>query len=114
MASKQEFVSYVADQISGAGKITCRKMFGEYGVYCDGKLIGLICDNQFFVKITEAGKRLSPEPEKAPPYEGAKPYYLIEDVDDREAAAAFVAATCAELPPPKEKPKKSGREKHGI
>ena len=55
MSSSQEFVQYVADQISEAGLITFRKMFGEYGMYCDGKIFALICDDQFFVKITQKG-----------------------------------------------------------
>lgn len=55
MASRQEFVQYSTDQLSGAGTITYRKMFGEYGIYCDGKFFALICNDQLFVKITEAG-----------------------------------------------------------
>ena len=56
MASTVEFVEYVCDQISGAGSITYKKMFGEYGIYCNEKIIGLICDNQFFVKKTKIGE----------------------------------------------------------
>ena len=26
------------------------KLFEEYGIYCDSKVIGIICCNQFFVK----------------------------------------------------------------
>ena len=106
MASNLEYVEYVCDQISGAGCITYRKMFGEYGVYCDGKVIGVICDNQFFVKKTQAGLTLIPDCEEAAPYTGAKPHLLIENVDDRELMAEFIAATCKELPMPKPKKKK--------
>ena len=107
MASNQEFVQYIADQLSEAGQVTYRKMFGEYGMYLDGKIFALICDNQLFVKITEAGRKLRPELEEAPPYEGAKNYLLVEDIDDKEALVEFVRATCAELPAPKpKKPKK--------
>ena len=42
MASKPEFVEYIADQLSDAGSITYRKMFGEYGLYCDGKIFALM------------------------------------------------------------------------
>lgn len=108
MASSEEFVKYAADQMCGAGEITYRKMFGEYGLYCNGKLFALICDNQLFVKFTEVGGRIWPDLEQAPPYEGAKPYFLVEDVDNGERLTKFVTATCAELPPPK--PKK-GRKK---
>lgn len=36
MASHQDFVDYVAEQLRAAGMIRSRKMFGEYGLYCDG------------------------------------------------------------------------------
>lgn len=110
MASNPEYVQYIADQLSGAGEITYRKMFGEYGMYLDGKIFALICDNQLFVKITGAGRKMRPDLPEEPPYEGAKNYLLVEDIDDREALVEFVTATCAELPAPKpKKPKK--REK---
>ena len=107
MASRPEFVQYAADQMSGAGEITYRKMFGDYGVYCDGKFFALICDDQLFIKITEAGKKLAPEFTLAPPYEEAKPHFLIENIDDREFLTEFVAETCRELPMPKEKKRKA-------
>lgn len=108
MASRPEFVQYIADQLEEAGTITYRKMFGEYGIYCDNKIFALICENQFFVKITEAGRNLSPELDEVSPYKGAKPYFLIEDIDNKEFLVSFVRETCKELPMPKaKKPKKS-------
>lgn len=107
MASKLEFVEYVCEQLGGAGEITYKKMFGEYGVYCDGKIVGLVCDDQFFVKKTQAGEAILPGCPEASPYEGAKAHLLIESVDDRELMARFISATCAELPAPKPKKKKT-------
>lgn len=106
MASRPEYAEYVADQMRDAGNITYRKMFGEYGVYCDGKIFALICDDQLYLKITEAGRAVCPDLEEAPPYEGAKPYFLIEEVDDREFLTRLVAETCRELPEPKPKKRK--------
>lgn len=106
MASSLEFVQYAAEQLSGAGHITYRKMFGEYGVYCDGKIFALICDDQLFIKKTEAGRKLCPGLEEAPPYEGAKPYLLVDDIDDKARMTELVIATCSELPVPKPKKKK--------
>ena len=60
MASKIEFVEFIAEQLRQAGTITYRKMFGEYGVYCNGKIFAVICDNQLFIKITEAGRKVCP------------------------------------------------------
>ncbi|MDE7245634.1 MAG: TfoX/Sxy family protein, partial [Oscillospiraceae bacterium] len=90
MASKPEFVQFIAEQLRDAGNITYRKMFGEYGIYCGGKIFGLICDSQLFVKITEAGRQFAPDLETAPPYDGAKPYFLIADVDNREFLTEFI------------------------
>ena len=106
MASRPELIKYIADQLSDAGSITYRKMFGDYGMYLNGKLFALICDDQLFIKITEAGKRLAPDMKTTPPYEGAKPYFLFEDIDNREFLLEFVLATCKELPMPKPKKKK--------
>ena len=111
MSSKPEFVEYVADQLAEAGQITYRKMFGEYGLYCDGKIFALICDNQLFIKITEAGRQLAPDLETVPPYEGAIPYFLFDDLDNRIFLTEFAAATCAELPMPE--PKKARSKKRG-
>lgn len=105
MASKLEFVEYVAEQCRGAGDIAFRKMFGEYGLYCGGKIFALICDDQFFVKITNAGERFGLP--KKPPYNGAKDYFLVEDVDDAESLTELISATVAELPEPKPKTPKT-------
>lgn len=106
LASNLDFVEYVCDQIGGAGSIAYKKMFGEYGIYCDGKIVGVICDNQFFVKKTAAGEQLCPGCEEAAPYTGAKPHLVIDNVEDRELMARFIRATWSELPMPKPKKKK--------
>ena len=106
MASSADFVQYITDQCAGAGEIIVKKMFGDYGIYCDGKIFGLICDDCFFLKPTEAGKALLRSVELRPPYDGAKDYFLITDVDDRDYLATLVRVTCNALPEPKPKKKK--------
>jgi TfoX/Sxy family transcriptional regulator of competence genes len=102
VASDIRFVEYVCEQIRGAGRVSHRRMFGEFAVYCDGKVVALVCDNQFFLKPTAAGKALLERVKEAPPYPGAKPYYLIDSqLDDAEAAAAIVRVTAEALPMPK-------------
>ena len=107
MASNLDFVEYIADQCAGAGEITVRKMFGDYGIYCDGKIFGLICDDNFYVKPTKAGKAMLRSVDMRPPYDGAKEYFYIADVDDRDYLSSLVSETCKELPMPK--PKKKAR-----
>ena len=103
MASRLEFVEYVLEQLQGAGTITYRKMFGEYGIYCDGKFFATICNDQLFFKITEGGRKFWPELEEGIPYHGAKPHFLVE-----EKLAGLAQVTCQELPMPKPKKKKGG------
>ena len=107
MASDQDFVDFIVDQIRDAGAVRSRKMFGEYAVYCDDKVTALICDNQLFIKPTEAGREFIGEVVEAPPYPGAKLSFLIEDrLEDRDWLSELVRITAAELPKPKPKKKK--------
>ena len=107
MASNSDFVQYIADQCAGAGEIAVRKMMGDYCIYCDGILFGLICDNNLYLKVTEPGKVLLKEIILRPPYEGAKDYFYIMDVDDRDYLESLIKATLPALPKPKAK-KRSG------
>ena len=108
MASDPEFIDFLADQMAEAGEITCKKMFGEYALYCNGKVVALVCDNRLFVKPTEGGRAHIGAPVEAPPYPGAKPYFLIEDAfEDREWIGALIRITARELPDPKPKQKKT-------
>ena len=109
MASNIDFVQYIADQCSGAGEITVKKMFGDYGIYCDGKIFGLICDDCFYVKPTDAGRAILRSVDLRSPYEGAKDYFYIGDVDDHDYVSNLVKATCQELPLPKPKKKKTDK-----
>lgn len=104
MASDLSFVEYVCDQIGAAGKVSFRKMFGEYAVYCEGKVIALVCDNPFFVKPTAAGRALLGRVSEAPPYEGARPHFLIdEQLEDQSLMSRLVRLTATELPSPSPK-----------
>ena len=103
MASCSDFVQYVIDQCSDAGEITAKKMFGDYGIYCNGKIFGLLCDNRLYIKPTDSGRALLKSIDLRPPYLGAKDYFYIADVDNREYLSALVKATYHELPEPKPK-----------
>ena len=98
MACNPDFVQFIIDQCSGAGEIAVKKMMGDWCAYCDGVLFGLICDNNFYVKVTEPGKALLKEVILRPPYDGAKDYFYISDVDDRDYLASLIKATLPALP----------------
>ena len=105
VATKQSTADYLTDQMSGAGEIRSRKMFGEYAVYCDGKVVALLCDEQLFVKSTDVGRKFLGEVTEVSPYPNAKPHFLVEGdrCEDRDWIAELIALTAAALPPPKRK-----------
>ncbi len=104
MSSDLSFVEFVVDQIENAGVITYRKMFGEYAIYSNRKVVALICDNQLFIKPTEGGRSFIRDVVEAPPYPGAKLFFLIEDkIEDREWLSNLIRITEKELPEPKPK-----------
>ncbi len=109
MATDADFATFVTEQASGAGEVRVRKMFGEYALYLGDKVVGLLCDDQAFLKPTEGGRALLERVVEAPPFPGAKPYFLLGDeLDDRELLAALLQRTAAEVPEPKPKrPKRS-------
>jgi TfoX/Sxy family transcriptional regulator of competence genes len=101
LATAQRTVDVMLEAMAGAGAVSARKMFGEWGIYCDGKLVALVCDEQLFVKVTEAGRAfLGDTAELAPAYPGAKPSFRIdaERWDDAEWMSELVRVTWAELP----------------
>lgn len=105
MASSQRTVDYIIGQIEGAGVVSARKMFGEYGLYCDGRMVALICDDRLFVKPTTTGRAFAGSLPEASPYKGAKPYLLIDcdRWDDADWLTELIRRSTAELPLPKPK-----------
>lgn len=92
MATNPDLVQYIVEQASKAGEVSARKMFGDYCLYCNGKVVGLICDDYLYLKPL---KQLQPllhecDQQMRPPYDGAKPHYLITDVDDRDYVSMLV------------------------
>lgn len=82
MSSKHTTVELVLSHMADAGWVVAQKMFGEYGVYCDGRIVGLICDDQLFIKPTPAGITLLEQEGSVQwksPYPGAKPYLWIPE-----------------------------------
>lgn len=111
MSSQGSTIDYILEQIADAGSVSARKMFGEYGLYCNGKIVALVCDDQFFLKPTEEARAfLGDAVDEQPAYTGAKPSFRIagERWDDADWMAELVRVTTSALPLPKPKPKKRG------
>jgi TfoX/Sxy family transcriptional regulator of competence genes len=105
VATRRATVDYILDQIAGAGAVSAKAMFGEYGVYCDGKLAALICDDMLFVKPTPEGRAFVGDVDEASPYPGAKPCLVMsaDQLEDAAWLAELIRITAKALPAPKAK-----------
>ena len=111
MTSDPNFVEFVCDQIDTSCELRHRLMFGGHTLYSKDKVVALICDDQLFVKPTEAGRAFIGDVVEAPPYPGAKLSFLIEDkIEDGEWLTELITLTEAELPAPKPKKKKKTKK----
>ena len=121
MATSREFAAFVTEQLGGEKQgVTCRKMFGEYGVFGYGKVFALICDDTLFLKPTPGAAAILEARGllvMAPAYEGSKDFFRMEELDDTELLGMLRDVTLNALPEPKPKkpkkaktPKPSGQE----
>ena len=106
MASSIDTVQYIVDQAGLGRRFSFKKMFGEYALYLDGKVVALVCDDQLFLKPTAEGLHFLGNVVEAPPYQGAKKHYLLAtEPDDPDRLSAALQITAAALPEPKRKRK---------
>jgi TfoX/Sxy family transcriptional regulator of competence genes len=113
MATDASFLEYITETAHLAG-LTYRKMFGEYALYLDGKVVAFACDNSLFIKPSQAAARLAPGLPRRPPYPGAKDYPVADELlDDPEALRRLIVETAVLMPPPKEKKPKAGKAAKG-
>lgn len=108
MVSKLSTVEFIIGNISASGKLSAKKMFGEYGIYCAEKMVALVCDDRLFVKPTPGGKAFLNGHSEAPPYPGAKPCFVIPKRSGRKRPLSqLIALTYAQLPAAKKRPRRN-------
>ena len=106
MATTQDYMEYVCEQLDGAGDIRYKKMFGEYMVYLNEKPIITVCDNTVFVKQLDAIEGLMQTAEKGFPYNGAKEHYILNiDNSDFAKTVAIELEKVTPLPKPRKRKK---------
>ena len=97
--SNADLVQYIVEQASQAGEVTAKKMFGDYTLYCDDKVVGLICDVYLYLKPLSQLQSLlhKCDQQMRPPYDGAKPQYVIANVDDRDYVSLLVKTVAGNI-----------------
>ncbi|MFN4181076.1 MAG: TfoX/Sxy family protein [Candidatus Paceibacteria bacterium] len=115
MSTQKETVEFILEKLGEPEVFSVRKMFGEYALYvhpaggeAGPKVVGLICDDQLYVKIVPASRELEGVCEKDEAYPGSKPYYLVEEseLSHIKNLAEILCNVAESLPPPKPKKKK--------
>ncbi len=99
MASDSKFVQYVCAQC-GDG-VTSRRIFDDYGICYRGKLVGMVCDNRFYVLISYSGNAYLIQnfgrAKKTVPFDGAGMYFEIEDLTRPDVLNTLIIKTYCEL-----------------
>lgn len=96
MATTKNYRDFVLEQLSLLDNITCKSMMGEYLLYYNNILFGGIYDDRLLVKIVDNNKKYNMQ--ESIPYDGAKPMYLVDDMDNQEYLKEIVIDTCKDLP----------------
>ena len=106
MSTRSDTVEAFLDVLSDLPGLSLRKMFGEYAMYLDAKVVALICEDVLYVKPTPGALAVVPNPALAPPYPGAKDHIRMDcALDEPDLTIAALRAVAADLPAPKPKPK---------
>lgn len=109
MSTQPSTIEFITDQLSALSDVTYRKMFGEYALYVGVKVVGLVCNDILFIKITDAGREFVGENYKEGfAYPGARASMEIDGdlIEDRQWLSELVSLTADMLPIPKPKKKK--------
>ena len=91
MASTKEYRDFILEQLSEAPNITCRPMMGEFLLYSNSVLFGGIYDDRLLVKIGPENGQYKMTEEI--PYDGTKPMYFVEDIENKEKLTEIVKNT---------------------
>lgn len=105
MGTHRGTAAFILEQLGHPGRFAVRAMFGEFALYADGKVVGLICDDQLFVKIMAESASLTDRCDPGSPYPGARAHHVVtEDIiaGDRGLPALLLRMADA-LPAPRPK-----------
>lgn len=104
MATDASFVEYVLEQAALAQRLTARRMFGEYGLYVDGKVVAFCADNSLFLKLQPETAALLSDLPTQELFPGSKPYALADEwLDEPERLRDALLALVRLLPESKPK-----------
>jgi TfoX/Sxy family transcriptional regulator of competence genes len=102
VATSKSTVTHFEDALKCDQRLKVKPMFGEYAIYFDDAVVGLICDDQIFIKITSGTKALLPATTSTgEPYPKAKPQFIIDEtiLDDLQLLSQLLTTARRDLQP---------------
>jgi DNA transformation protein and related proteins len=98
MQRDTSFRDFILDQLRDLELLTCRAMFGGYGLYHHGNFFGIISQNRLYFKTTAATReeyeRRDMQPFRPNTRQTLKNYYEVpaEIIEDDEQLVAWARA----------------------
>jgi len=114
MPTDKSTIEFLLDQLGPLPDVRTRQMFGGYTLYHQEKVVGLVCDDQLYVKITPAGRAfVGDRYEEGAAYPGAKPSMLIgaDELEDDALLCELIRITAESLPVPKRRTRSKSSKK---
>ena len=75
---RNEYAEYIVDRLAGLGNVSYQRLFGGYGVSCDGLTFALIADDTLYFKVDDSNHEM---------YDGAGAGHFPHPISYREVPA---------------------------
>jgi DNA transformation protein len=56
MPKRNEFVTYLLEQLAPLGAVTAKSMFGGWGIYHKGRMFALVADDTLYIKVDDTNR----------------------------------------------------------
>ena len=110
MATSREYALFVENLFRGVDGFSMKRMFGEYGIYLQGRVLGFLCDEQILLQDTPTARKLLPDAERKELFPGSKLFIIFSDEGNHHLLQSVAQAMWEELPVPKPRKGRKGAE----
>lgn len=101
MATSPAYAQFVENLFSGMDGFSMRRMFGEYAIYLQGRVLGFLADEQILLQDTPTARQLLPDAERRELFPGSKQFIVFADEGNAHLLKSVSQAMWEELPLPK-------------
>ncbi|MBQ2372934.1 MAG: hypothetical protein II289_07155 [Bacteroidales bacterium] len=108
MATSREYALFVENLFRGVDGFSMKRMFGEYGIYLQGRVLGFLCDEQILLQDTPTARKLLPDAERKELFPGSKLFIIFSDEGNHHLLQSVALAMWEELPVPKPRKGRKG------